>query len=109
MKIPENLIKVIDAETWDSWNEDQKEFILKYNNQTIDRDALSRANLHSDYSGKTWDLGKTRPEYGESCNCKFSYCFYAEPRNWSMSSSSDVWNLMKCANNQCGKFFESCL
>jgi hypothetical protein len=65
--------------------------------------------LMNDYSEKEWEFGKARSDHGEICDdCKFPYCFYAVPRNWSMSSDVDVWNLMKCGNEKCGKLFESC-
>jgi hypothetical protein len=104
MDILERYKKFISMETWNQWSEDQKKFVLDLEGKKVSEQT--RRN----YQDKKWELGKARPEFGEACkDCSFPFCFYAEPRNWSMSSSADVWNLMKCANVNCGKLFESCL
>lgn len=90
----------IEPKDWETWTIEQKNFISEWEGKVVDS---------KNYSGKKWEIGKARPEYGEICKtCSFQYCFYAEPRNWSLGDS-DVWNLMKCANVNCGKQFESCL
>ncbi len=108
MKNIEKIISIVTWEIWQGWSEEQKDFILKHEGKRVGE--LDSAGVHSNnYSDKTWEFGKTRPDRTEECgHCKFTYCFYAEPRNWSMSSDADVWNLMKCANVNCGKYFESC-
>ena len=104
---PSATIKEVD---WDLWSDAQKEYVIKNEAKHFTTNELpNEENFHAKYEGKIWSIGKTRPDYQEECKCGFSYCFYAEPRNWSMGSDSDVWNLMKCANVSCRNFFESCL
>ncbi len=107
-ELPENLKKKIDKDILENWNEVQIKYILNHQGKKLEQ--IKEFSPHADYTGKAWDLDKARSEYGEICaDCKYPYCFYAEPRNWSMGSDSDVWNLMKCGNVNCGKYFESCL
>ncbi len=108
IELPDTLKKKVNRKDERSWSDSQKNYILNNHGKKVG--LVKNFNPHSDYSEKTWEFEKARPEYGEICDaCKFPYCFYAEPRNWSMGSDSDVWNLMKCANANCGKYFESCL
>lgn len=110
MSQPDFTKKIVSTTDWDSWSKEQQDFIINHHGKKISNEDLKRQRLHSDYSAKTWEFGKARENVGEVCgDCKFPYCFYATPRNWSMSSTSDVWNLMRCANVKCGKYFESCL
>lgn len=109
MKNIERIIKTATWERWNSWSQEQKDFILKYSGKPVGETDSSPKVHSNNYSQKSWEFGEARPDHGEICeHCKFPYCFYAEPRNWSMSSEADVWNLMKCANVSCGKYFESC-
>jgi hypothetical protein len=110
--LSENLKKVISQGTWEGWSPVQRAYVAAHENQPIKSASLAEANLsqyHLAYSDKKWQIGLPRPDLQEQCRCKFDYCFYAQPRNWSMSSSADVWNLMKCANVECQSYFESCL
>ncbi|HMV44367.1 MAG TPA: hypothetical protein PK079_18525 [Leptospiraceae bacterium] len=107
-QLPDNLKKKLKNEEDKNWSDQQINFILETHNAKIVE--ITGYKPHADYINKTWEFGKARPEYREICeSCQFPYAFYAEPRNWSMGSDSDVWNLMKCANVDCGKYFESCL
>jgi hypothetical protein len=101
-----NLQSTLGQELWNLWSKEQQAYILEHEGASV----KNIPNLHSNYHGKKWELGASRPEYGEKCpKCDFKHCFYAQPRNWSMNSSADVWNLMKCANVECQSTFESCL
>ena len=109
MKNIEKIIRTATWERWDSWSQEQKDFILKYSGKSVGETDSSPKVHSNNYYHKNWEFAEARPDHGEICeHCKFPYCFYAEPRNWSMSSDADVWNLMKCANVQCGRYFESC-
>jgi hypothetical protein len=100
-ELPTHLKKVLPQEVWDSWSAEQQAYILAQEGQPAGDPR---------YADKCWELDRHRPEYRETCDkCYFEYCFYAMPRNWSLDSSADVWNLMKCANVKCQNHFESCL
>ena len=113
LELPQSLQTHLDQETWHTWDVQQKRYILNHQGQSITSKNLQPPDLSQpcgEYSGKHWQLGLTRPDLQESCpKCGFSHCFYAQPRNWSMGATSDVWNLMKCANVNCQTYFESCL
>lgn len=109
MSMPDFIKKYVPQDEWNSWSKTQQDFIINHQGMKINAESLSNQKLHNDYTGKTWDFDLAR-DYIEICDqCKFKYCFYAMPRNWSMGSDSDVWNLMRCANAKCGHYFESCL
>ena len=108
--IPEKLKELLSEELWNSWSDEQKQYIINNEQKDIGEIKMGEGSNTRFYSDKKWELGKTRPRYQEFCEkCGFEYCFYAMPRNWSMRSSSDVWNVMKCANVKCQSFFDSCL
>jgi len=112
-KLSKDLQEILNQQIWDSWSAEQRDYILIHEEQSIDSISSKKQGLpqqFSEYISKKWELGNSRPTLQESCSkCKFNYCFYAKPRNWSMSAASDVWNLMKCANVECQSYFESCL
>jgi hypothetical protein len=88
------------------WSAAQKEYVKAHEGKPVGEIRMGAGRY---YSGLKWQLGKARPQYGEVCDrCGYPLCFYAEPRSWSMRSSADVWNLMKCANVECQQLFESC-
>ncbi len=92
------LQKILSPTIWHSWPVEQHLYILETEGQTTN---------HPFYQGKKWELGEHRPQYRESCpKCQFGYCFYAQPRNWTIGDA-DVWNLMKCANEKCRFEFQS--
>jgi len=109
MSIPDFLKKIISEEEWNSWSKMQQDFVIQNQEKKITTESLANQKLHSNYNGKSWYFGLARDPIEICTNCKFKYYFYAMPRNWSMSSSSDVWNLMRCANVECARYFESCL
>jgi hypothetical protein len=103
------ILKAVGQGTWDAWSPEQRAFVQAYQGADIGKLTLGGAASRY-YERKKWRVDATRPQYGEACDaCRFPFCFYAEPRNGSMSPESDVWNVMKCANHACGKLFESCL
>jgi hypothetical protein len=104
---PEFTKRILSEEDWNSWSQAQQEFILQENGKQIQNDSLQAIKLNAYYSGKTRAFGPASKEVGPKCH--FAYCFYAFPRNWSIGSDSDVWNLMRCANVNCGHYFDSCL
>ncbi|MBL1177531.1 hypothetical protein [Pantanalinema sp. GBBB05] len=112
-ELPEKLQQILPQEIWDSWSAEQRAYILAHEGQLVESFSSEKqglSQLYSEYQDKKWEVGQSRPPLQEYCQgCKFDYCFYAQPRNWSMSSESDVWNLMKCANVKCQSYFESCL
>lgn len=109
MACPEFVKEFINELEWNSWSEALQNFIIQNHNTKITPESLKGKNLHAFYKDKSWKFGPARPEVGEICKCGFAYCFYAMPRNWSLGTDADVWNLMRCANVNCGEYFESCL
>ncbi|MBL8045752.1 MAG: hypothetical protein JNL09_04380 [Anaerolineales bacterium] len=98
-QLPTHLHKILSAATWAAWSVEQQAYILKFEGQPV----LGK----SFYAGKKWELDRHRPTFGEICpKCYFEFCFYAEPRNYSLGDA-DVMNLMKCANVTCQHEFES--
>lgn len=96
----QEIEKIVRSDTWENWSEDQQTYVLAMQNAAVTRQF---------YRSKTWKLDKARPIYREICsNCLFDYCFYAEPRNYTIGDA-DVYNLMKCANVNCQREFESIL
>ncbi len=103
-EVPAALQHIIPLEAWQRWSIAQRAYVIEHEG------AATNHVMNADYRAKTWELDHARPHYGERCSkCLFEYCFYAMPRNWSLSHSADVWNLMKCANVNCQHYFESCL
>ncbi len=110
MDRPKYLAKEVEESVWNSWSKSQQEFVVGLEHKKVDSSECKGYKLMNNYSEKEWGFGAARSDCGEICDdCKFPYCFYAYPRNWSMSADADVWNLMKCGNVDCGKLFESCL
>ena len=110
INLPEGLSEILTPEIWENWSKEQKEYIIENEGKPIGEVSVGEGSNIRYYSDKTWALGTVRKRYLESCEkCDFDYCFYAVPRNWSMRSSSDVWNVMKCANVKCQSYFDSCL
>jgi hypothetical protein len=110
MELPNELKSIIEEEVWNSFSEKQKEFIVQNHSLEITRESLDKEfHYHANYVGKKWILDKSRFDRTEYCRkCKFAYMFDAEPRNYSLSYSADVYNLMRCANVDCKSYFESC-
>jgi len=111
-ELAEKLRKILKREIWESWSAKQRAYVLACEGQLIENVRFGKRDLprkYSEYKGKKWSLGYSRPTQEVCPKCKFDYCFYAQPRNWSMRATSDVWNLMKCANVECQSYFESCL
>ncbi len=112
-ELPETLKTILNQEIWQAWSAEQRAYILAHGDQGLGSVRFGEHRLPAEYShyqNKQWQLGQARPSLQESCpQCQFAYCFYAHPRNWSMGATSDVWNLMKCANVDCQSYFESCL
>lgn len=99
MHLPVSFEKHILAGDWQKWSEEQQAHIVQVHGQPV-------TNPH--YDDKHWEIGKARPQYGECCpKCSFDYCFYAMPRNCSISHTADVYNLMRCANMNCQHEFSS--
>lgn len=99
LQLPPHLAKVLSATTWAAWNAEQQAYILEYEGQPVKGNRF--------YAGKAWQLDRHRPVHGETCpKCYFEFCFYAEPRNYTLGDA-DVMNLMKCANVKCQHEFES--
>ncbi len=114
-KLIEKIIKITTKEVWDSWSKEQQQYILYHYNKPL-KGIIKELNQkcgdkwsgNRNYSKKHWKFGKSRMI--EKCSkCNFPFNFYAMPRDWSMRASADVWNLMKCANVECGHLYESCL
>jgi hypothetical protein len=100
LPLPTHFKAIIPLATWESWGHEQQAHVIARDGQAV---------THSDYPKKQWGLGAARPEVREICAaCQFEYCFYALPRNWSVSHTADVWNLMECANARCQQLFEAC-
>lgn len=98
-ELPTRLQKILPAAVWAEWSTEQQTYILAHESQPV----LGKGF----YVGKNWELGRHRPEFKETCpKCNFEFCFYAEPRNYSLGDA-DVMNLMKCANVTCQHEFES--
>lgn len=98
LQLPSRLENVLSPNLWESWSIAQRTYTLETEGQMVD---------HPFFDGKRWELGKQRPEHGETCpNCQFNYCFYAMPRNYTIGDA-DVVNLMKCTNEKCRLEFQS--
>ncbi len=107
MDIPVNLKEIIDPSYWNTWSEEQKIYIVEFADKKVEL-PVSR-NFHANYSGKKWELGLAKPKNQSVCGkCNFAFLFYAKPRNFSLSHTADVWNLLKCANVDCAQFIEIC-
>ena len=110
MNIPNELESILTEKDWNSFSKNQKEYILSNHNQFITKESLDKDfHYHANYINKKWIFGKARIDRMEYCRkCKFDYLFDAKPRNFSLSYSADVYNLMRCANVDCKSYFETC-
>lgn len=106
-QLPAETQEAISKTVWESWSEEQKEYVLAQIQQPFTGTEVGASSLHyaSAYIGKTWFLAKADHEHCQKCS--FDYLLCAVPRNWTVSDA-DVWNLTKCADVNCQNLDEWC-